>query len=94
MDVKAGNFSADLQSWVASYSERYEEDMMKDAGGTFGLERIQTVLRCHVLGSMGLGLKVRRTGAGASSEKLKESRSRTGVALMESLPERHHSTKR
>lgn len=94
MDVKAGNISADFQPWVASYGEKYEESMMKDVGGAFGLEQVQNVSRCHVLGSTEVGLKVRRTGVGASSEKLKELRSRPRVVLIESLLERHHSTKR
>lgn len=81
VDTKAGVISADLQPCVAVYGKRYESSWM-DANHHSGIGRIEDPKRCIVLGSLTLGLKVRRTEGDAI---LKKSEIKSQVLLVESF---------
>ncbi len=81
MDTKAGLISADLQPSVAMYGGRYDPSWM-DTDHHSGVGRIEDPRRCSVLGSLTLGLKVRKSEGDA---ELKNSEIKTHVLFVESF---------
>jgi hypothetical protein len=88
MSVKAGITPVGLlQPWVTRYRDRFDAKEMIDVS-----EEVPRLLNmgngegCHVLGSTGLGLRVRTTGdEGPPSAELEGLRLKTRVLLCESF---------
>lgn len=93
VNVKSVITSADLQPVLATCGELYDRSGMKDASHRFGMERVENPKRSHVLGSISLGLKVRRTER-EEDPTFKDSECKTRVLLIEPLVARRRWTGR
>ncbi|KAF5354847.1 hypothetical protein D9756_005588 [Leucocoprinus leucothites] len=69
-NIKAGIISADLEPWIAVYTDLYDDLEMKDVGSDFALPQLENKHEedYHVLGSTELGLRVHGTNDDQSNE--------------------------